>query len=73
MISLTSTHYPVAIELRSPCTDNMVEYAACMVSLEAVLDMKVKDLEVYRDSILIINQSTGEFGGGGGRGGELAK
>lgn len=38
----------------------MVKYEACIVGLEAVLDMNPKDLEDYKDSILAISQSTGE-------------
>lgn len=40
----------------------MVEYEACIAGLEAALEMDVKDLEVYDNSILIISQPTGETG-----------
>lgn len=40
----------------------MAEYETCIASLEAALDMNVKDLEVYDGSILIISQFTGEWG-----------
>lgn len=59
-ISPTRPHYPVAIKLRFLCTNNMAEYEACIVDLEAALDINVKDLEVYGDSILIISRSIGE-------------
>lgn len=39
----------------------MTEYEACIAGLEAALDLNVKDIEVYGDSILIINQPTGEW------------
>lgn len=45
----------MAIKLRFPCTNNMAEYGGCIVGLKAALDMNVKNLEVYRDSILIIS------------------
>lgn len=40
----------------------MVEYEACIAGLEAALEINVKDLEDYGDSIFIISQSTGEWG-----------
>lgn len=39
----------------------MTEYKACIVGLEAALDMNIKVLEVYVDPILIISQSTKEW------------
>lgn len=60
LTSLTAKHYPITIKLRFPCTNDTVEQEACIASLKASLDMNVKDLEVYGDSILIINQSTWE-------------
>lgn len=53
LVSPTGAHYPVAVKLRFPCTNNMAEYEACIAGLEAALDMNVKDLKVYGDSILI--------------------
>lgn len=47
--------YPMLIKLRFSCTNNMAEYEACNTGPEAAL-------EVYRDPILIINQSMGESG-----------
>lgn len=52
----------VVIKLRFPCTNNMPEYEACIVGLEAALDMNVKNLYVSGDSILIISQLMGEWG-----------
>lgn len=57
--SPAGVHFPVVVKFRFPCTNNMTEYEACIARLEAVLNMNVKDLEVYGDSILIISQFTG--------------
>lgn len=38
----------------------MAEYEACVAGLKAALDMDIKDLEVYVDSIMIIIQSIRE-------------
>lgn len=46
------------IQLRFSCTNNIAEYEACIASLKAAVDMRVKDLEVYKHSILIISQLT---------------
>ena len=38
----------------------MAEYEACIIGLQAVIDKGVKELEVYRDSALVIYQLQGE-------------
>lgn len=38
LISPTGAHYPVAIKLRFPCTNNMTEYEACIAGFEAALE-----------------------------------
>lgn len=60
LISPEGDFYPVAVHLKFPCTNNMVEYKACIIGLQAALDLKIKNLEVYGDSILIISQVFGE-------------
>lgn len=42
--------------------NNMAEYEACIAGLESALNLNVKDLKVYVDPILIISQSTREWG-----------
>lgn len=46
LISPTAAHYPLAIKLRFPCTNNITEYEACIAGLMVVIDMNVKDLEI---------------------------
>ena len=36
--------YPVLIRLQFECTNNMIEYDACIISLEATLELKVGKL-----------------------------
>ncbi|XP_011016316.1 PREDICTED: uncharacterized protein LOC105119820, partial [Populus euphratica] len=38
------------------CTNNTAEYEACIIGLEAALELKAKKLEVFGDSLLIIYQ-----------------
>lgn len=53
-------HFPVATKLRL-FGFIIAEYEACIACLKATLGMNVKDLDVYGDSTLIINQSTGKW------------
>lgn len=39
----------------------MADYEACIVGFKAALDINVKDVEVYGNSILIISQFKGEW------------
>lgn len=50
--------FPIATQMRFPRTNNTVEHEVCITELKVALHMKIKDVEVYGDSILIISQST---------------
>lgn len=39
----------------------MVEYEACIFDIEVAIDLRIKILEVYRDSTLVINQIKEEW------------
>lgn len=43
------------------CTNNASEYEACIMGLEVVIDMRIKFLEVYGDSSLVICQINGDW------------
>ena len=60
IISPDQKQYPISIKLQFECTNNTAEYKACILGLEAALEMKIKKLDVYRDSMLIICQVKGE-------------
>ena len=40
-------------------TNNVVEYEACITGLETALDLGVRQLEIHRDSNLVIQQTQG--------------
>ena len=40
-------------------TNNIVEYEACITSLETALDLGVRNLEIHEDSNLVIQQTQG--------------
>nr|XP_034909787.1 uncharacterized protein LOC118045297 [Populus alba] len=53
--------YPVSVKLHFECTNNTAKYEACILGLEDALEMKIKKLDVYGDSMLIIYQVKGEW------------
>ncbi|KAK8676952.1 hypothetical protein V6N13_142510 [Hibiscus sabdariffa] len=50
LISPDDDHYPFAGRLEFFCTNNMAEYEACAMGLQAAIDRKIKVLKVYGDS-----------------------
>ncbi|XP_050889146.1 uncharacterized protein LOC127094346 [Lathyrus oleraceus] len=52
--SLTGFHIPFTTRLYFECTNNMEEYEACIYDIEAAIDLRIKILEVYGDSTVII-------------------
>ncbi|XP_050893358.1 uncharacterized protein LOC127099641 [Lathyrus oleraceus] len=54
--SPTSFHLPFIARLYFDYTNNMEEYKACIYGLEAAIDLRIKILEVYSDSALVISQ-----------------
>ncbi|XP_052488557.1 uncharacterized protein LOC128041891 [Gossypium raimondii] len=61
LVSLNGDHYPFTCKLDFDCINNMAEYEACIMGIRAARERKVKMLEVYWDSALIIYQLKGEW------------
>ncbi|PKI70614.1 hypothetical protein CRG98_008988 [Punica granatum] len=67
LISSDGRYYPVVAKIDFPCTnnvaeyDNVAEYEACILGLQVAIDFKVKELEVFGDSILTIFQTLGQW------------
>ena len=61
LISPKGNHCPFTAKLSFECTNNMAEYEACVLSLQAVIEKKIKKLTVYGDSALVIYQLNGEW------------
>ncbi|PKI45178.1 hypothetical protein CRG98_034429 [Punica granatum] len=57
LISHERRHFPVAAKINFPCTNNIAEYEACILGLQIAIDLKVKELEVFGDSVLTIFQT----------------
>ncbi|XP_050918502.1 uncharacterized protein LOC127135921 [Lathyrus oleraceus] len=59
--SQTGFHLPSTTRLCFDCTNDMAEYEACIFGIEAKIDMRIKILEVYMDSSLVISQVRGDW------------
>ncbi|CAL0322726.1 unnamed protein product [Lupinus luteus] len=61
LISPEGDFTPITARLCFDSTNNIAEYEACAMSLQAVLERKVKILEVFGDSALVIHQLKEEW------------
>ena len=61
LISPEGNHCPFTAKLSFDCTNNVVEYEACVLGLQAAIEKKIKSLKVYGDSVLVICQLNGEW------------
>ncbi|XP_070014219.1 uncharacterized protein [Nicotiana sylvestris] len=59
LISPIGHHYLATARLRFFCTNNMVEYEACIMGLKMAIDLDVHELLVMGDFDLIIRQAQG--------------
>ena len=56
LISLEGNHCSFTVKLSFDCTNNVAEYKACVLGLQAAIEKKIKRLNVYGDSALVICQ-----------------
>lgn len=61
LISPRNGHTPFIARLCFDCMNNMAEYKVCIMGIEAAVDLRIKILEVYGDSTLVICQVKGEW------------
>ena len=61
LISPEGNHCPFTAKLSFDCTNNVAEYEACVLGLQATIERKIKSLTVYGDSALVICQLNGEW------------
>ena len=54
LISPEGNHCPFTAKLSFDSTNNMAEYEACVLGLQAAIEKKIKSLKVYSDSALVI-------------------
>ncbi|XP_052723844.1 uncharacterized protein LOC128193781 [Vigna angularis] len=61
LISPERQYTPMTATLCFNCTNNIAEYEACAMGIRAAIESKVKILDVYGDSTLVIHQLKGEW------------
>ena len=61
LISPEKEYCPFTARLNFDSTNNMAEYKACIMGLQAAMAKKVKNLKVYGDSALVIYQLRGDW------------
>ncbi|PHT55362.1 hypothetical protein CQW23_03848 [Capsicum baccatum] len=61
LISESGQYFPVTTQLRFYCSNNMVEYEACILGLRLAVDMGVQELLVLGDSDLLVHQIQGDW------------
>jgi len=60
IITPQGTHIPFTSRLLFECTNNIAEYEACIMGIEEAINLRIKNLDIYGDSALVINQIKGE-------------
>jgi len=61
LVSPEGPHIPLAFKLNFEVTNNQAEYEACLIGMEAALEVGVKKLEVIGDSNLVVSQANGDW------------
>ena len=61
LTSLKNYDKPYTARLYFGCTKNIAEYEACILGLEVAINLRIKYLEVFRDSTLVICQARDEW------------
>ena len=56
IISPKGCHTPFTTRLCFNCTNNMMEYEACIMVLKAAINLRIRFLNVFGDSALVISQ-----------------
>ena len=51
---------PIAKKLAFKVTNNEAEYEACILGMEALITLGVTEVEIFGDSMLVINQAKEE-------------
>ena len=57
LITSDGSHIPMAVKLNFKATNNMAKYEACIAGMEALRELGAKEVEVYKDLMLVIAQT----------------
>jgi len=55
LVTPKGTHIPFTTRLRFDCTNNIAEYEACIMGIEEAVHLRIKNIDIYGDSALVIN------------------
>ncbi|XP_070034737.1 uncharacterized protein [Nicotiana tomentosiformis] len=61
LILESGKHYLASAKIRFPCTNNMVEYEACILGIKMAVDMNIKEHLIIGGSDQLIHQVQGEW------------
>ncbi|GAU51514.1 hypothetical protein TSUD_413830, partial [Trifolium subterraneum] len=61
IVTPKGAHIPFTARLQFECTNNIAEYEACIMGSEEAIDLRIKNIDIYGDSALVINQIKGEW------------
>ena len=61
LVSPKGQQIHVSVKLNFDCTNNVIEYEACIVGLQVALEFGAYDLSIFGDSLLIISQIEGKW------------
>ncbi|GAU51332.1 hypothetical protein TSUD_412790 [Trifolium subterraneum] len=61
IVTPKGAHIPFTTRLQFECTNNIAEYEACIMGIEEAIDLRIKNIDIYGDSALVINQIKGEW------------
>ncbi|XP_038885983.1 uncharacterized protein LOC120076287 [Benincasa hispida] len=61
LISPDKKLYPLTAKLYFDYTNNMAQYKACSMGVRMAYDMKIRKLQVYGDSLLVVHQLNREW------------
>ncbi|XP_058208175.1 uncharacterized protein LOC131321188 [Rhododendron vialii] len=61
LIAPDRSHIPLAFKLNFEVTNNQAEYEACIVGMEAAIEIGIEKLEVVGDSNLVVSQANGDW------------
>ena len=51
----------MAFSDRHPATNNIVEYEACILGLDTTLELRIRQMEVFDESNLVLRQIQGHW------------
>ncbi|GAU44160.1 hypothetical protein TSUD_399820 [Trifolium subterraneum] len=61
IVTPKGAHIPFTARLQFECTNNIAEYEACIMGIEEAIDLRIKNIDIYGDSALVICQIKGEW------------